>query len=361
MNLLHIFPSFQTGGSQRRFAALANHFGDLFKHTVISLDGCFDAEKLLLPSVSFKKIASPPKASLVPAIIRAQRVLNALKPDLLITYNWGAIEWAAANLTSAVRHVHIEDGFGPEEAQAQLQRRVLFRRLVLNHHSQIVLPSQTLVSVATNTWHIAPDRISYVPNGIPCKNFNRNSEDKECAQFRGDGPIIGTVATLRKEKALDRLIGAFKTIRNDRPARLVIVGDGPERDNLERLVATSGLSGSITFTGNLTQPERAIEHFDIFAISSDTEQMPLSVLEGMAAGLPIVSTNVGDVRYMVAAQNHPFIVDRDESALTGAMRQLLNNAPLGHSIGHFNRIRATAEFDETKMFTSYKAVFSGHA
>jgi len=359
MHLVHVFPSFQMGGSQRRFAALANHFGGRYRHTIISLDKCEEAVALLHPQVDHREFPAPPKAKLAPTLLRAHRILSALSPDLLITYNWGAIEWAAANLACPVRHIHIEDGFGPEEANTQLRRRVLLRRLVLNLHSTLVLPSHTLVAMATKVWSIAPARIMYVPNGIPCARFSSKADPKTAGSFRGDGPIIGTVATLRKEKAIDRLIHTFREIGKSQPARLVIVGDGPERGALESLVAASDLTDSVTFTGNLSQPETVVGAFDVFAVSSDTEQMPLSVLEAMAAGLPIVSTDVGDIGVMVAEENRPFIVERTMPALARAMRHLLGDDTLRQRIGRANRDRATLEFDEGTMFAAYDRIFSG--
>jgi glycosyltransferase involved in cell wall biosynthesis len=356
MHLLHVFPSFQIGGAQRRFAALANHFGGLFKHTIISLDGCLDARTLLNESVDARIHPAPPKANLIKTIRRARQILADVKPDALITYNWGAIEWAAANLIQRLRHIHIEDGFGPEEAAGQLKRRVLFRRFVLNVRSLVVLPSRTLVAIATDIWRIDPKRVLYVPNGIPCTRFQ--SLPRQQIQFKGHGPVIGTVATLRKEKALDRLIHAFWKLQQHKTARLVIAGDGAERRALENLVASYHLDDRVTFTGNLGHPEEALAGFDVFAVTSDTEQMPLSVLEAMAAGLPVVSTDVGDIRSMVSDENRPFLVDRDSNAVANAIDQLLEDAALRERLGTVNRARAMAEYDEDKMFSTYRQVFS---
>lgn len=359
MHILHVFPSFQIGGSQRRFASLANHFGARYRHTVIALDGCRTARSLLDHDGLFAFYPAPAKSSLPTTLVRAAKTIRRLKPDLLVTYNWGAMEWAAANVFCGVRHVHIEDGFGPEEAQDQLMRRVLFRRLVLNVKSAVVLPSQNLVNLAKDVWRIAPARISFVPNGIACARFRGPGDDT--LDFRGSGPVIGTVATLRKEKALDRLIAAFKELRHIQEARLVIVGDGPERPALEACVASAGLTDCVTFTGNLSDPERVVGRFDIFAISSDTEQMPLSVLEAMAAGKPVASTDVGDIRFMVAEQNAPFVVAKEVSALTVAMGLLLKDQSLCRIVGAANQERATREFDESAMFARYEAIFSGQA
>lgn len=358
MHIAHVFPSFQTGGSQRRFAALANHFGNRFTHTVVSLDGCTDARALLNHGLRVSFVEGVPKADPITTVARARACLRDLKPDLLVTYNWGAMEWAAAS--GSLRHIHIEDGFGPEEAHAQLRRRVWFRRFVLNWNATLVLPSQTLVRIALDQWKIAPGRVRYVPNGIPWARFTDHVSPLRDS-FVGEGPVIGTVATLRKEKALNRLVEAFAEVRSRGAARLVIVGDGPERTALEAQVAGLNLAGCVTFTGSLTRPEDAVTGFDLFALSSDTEQMPLSVLEAMAAGLAVSATDVGDVRSMVAAENGPFIVPRNASALAASMQALLDQDALRYKIGVANQERALAIFDEEKMFAAYEQLFLGSA
>jgi glycosyltransferase involved in cell wall biosynthesis len=360
VHLLHVFPSFQVGGSQRRFAALANHFaagGAPFRHTVVSLDGCADALSLLAPDVPCATVEAPRKSNSVAAIFHARRLLHEIGPDLLITYNWGAVDWAAASGT--VRHIHIEDGFGPEEAHRQLRRRVLFRRFVLNRNATVVLPSRTLVRLALEQWRITPERVIYLPNGIPCARFNSPADPAIQAGFRGEGSVIGTVAGLRREKALDRLIDAFAIVRRVRPARLVIVGDGPERAALERHARSSGAADSITFTGPLARPEQAITSFDMFAISSDTEQMPLSVLEAMAAGLAIAATDAGDIAAMIAEENRRFVAPCTAPALAAALLGLLDDEVLRRRIGAANRARAVTTFDETRMFNAYERLFLG--
>ena len=126
-----------------------------------------------------------------------------------------------------------------------------------------------------------------------------------------DTPVIGTVAALREEKNISRLMHAFAML----PAgRLVIVGDGPQRPALEALAASLGVAERVCFAGHHLDTAAFYAQFDIFALSSDTEQMPLSVIEAMASGLPVVSTDVGDVRLMVASENIPFVTGLDDAA-----------------------------------------------
>jgi glycosyltransferase involved in cell wall biosynthesis len=263
------------------------------------------------------------------------------------------MDWAIANLPGLVRHVHIEDGFGPEECDRQFRRRVLTRSVVLRR-STVVLPSRTLTDIAAGTWHLPPRRLRHIPNGVDLARFAAPA-----AAVSGREPVVGTVAALRPEKSLDRLLHAFQAAAVSIPARLVIAGDGPERPRLERLAAELGLAPRVHFTGHVADPAPLYAGFDVFALSSDTEQMPLSVIEAMAAGLAVASTDVGDVRHMLAADNAPFVGPREADALAAALRALLAAPRLRARIGAANRDKARRDYDQEAMFAAYAALFDG--
>jgi glycosyltransferase involved in cell wall biosynthesis len=103
-------------------------------------------------------------------------------------------------------------------------------------------------------------------------------------------------------------------------------------------------------------PRRYIGLFDIFALSSDSEQFPISLVEAMAAGVPAATTAVGDIPSMVADENRPFLA-RDEVALAAALRQLGSDAGLRERIGAANRAKARAEYDETGMIGAYARLY----
>jgi glycosyltransferase involved in cell wall biosynthesis len=348
--LLHVFSTFAVGGPQVRFAALANRFGRRWRHAIVAMDGDVACRERLDPAleVSFPAVALR-KGDTMGNLWRYRRALLELRPDVLVTYNWGAIEWAAANLLVRRQHIHIEDGFGWEERARQLPRRVWTRRLVLRR-ATVALPSRTLERIALEVWRLPPGRVRYLPNGIDVSRFPQ-------AEGGGEVPAIGTVAALRGEKNLARLLQAFALLR--RPARLVIVGDGPERAALEALARELGIAGAVRFTGHLAAPQEVFRTFDLFALSSDTEQMPLSVLEAMASGLAVASTDVGDVAVMLAGENRPFVVAHDAAALAEAMTALLADPARRCAIGAANRARAERDYDQETMFQAYAALFDG--
>ena len=116
----------------------------------------------------------------------------------------------------------------------------------------------------------------------------------------------------------------------------------------------------MTFPGHVSDTPALYAGFDVFALSSDTEQMPLSVLEAMAAGLPVVSTDIGDVRAMLASDNAGFVVPmRDEAALADALSTLLADAALRARLGAANRRCAEVNFDQETMFAAWHAMFAG--
>jgi glycosyltransferase involved in cell wall biosynthesis len=355
--LLHVFPTFAVGGSQMRFAAIANHFRHRFRHVVVAIDGRTECRERLDRSldVTFAAPVLRPRDT-IGNVRRFRAFLRATRPSRIITHNWGSMDCAMANWPKLAPHIHIEDGFGPEEAQRQLPRRVLTRRVVLSH-STVVLPSQKLYRLAAEIWQLPRARLKYIPNGIDCARFGAPGFPP--LTLAGEGPVIGTVAALRPEKNLARLLDAFRLVRQHMVCRLLIAGDGPERSRLEQHAAAIGISTDVTFTGSITNTEAAYAAMSVLALSSDTEQMPTAVLEAMAAGLPVVSTDVGDVGRMVCEANGPYVTPLEVEPMANALRRLLASPPLAREIGAENRRRAASIFDQERMFTEYEALFAG--
>ena len=348
-HLLHVFPTFAVGGSQMRFAQLVRLHGTRYRHTVLALDQSYDmANRLGEFPITYPKLDFD-KRKVFASWRLFHKTLRSIAPDVLLTYNWGAIEWALVNRFGEARpHLHIEDGFGPEEAQRQLMRRVWTRRLALTgRNTKLVLPSRNLERIALGVWALPASKVRYIPNGVDCARFAVASHGDENGQI-----VIGTVASLRREKNIARLIEAFSQVASERAAgslELLIVGGGAERPALESLARQRGVP--VRFAGQTNEPEKFLSQMDIFALSSDTEQMPLGVLEAMAAGLPVVATAVGDVSQMVATENRDYIVPpRDFAAALG---RLIDDKPARHLLGRANENKARQSFDENVMAAQY--------
>ncbi len=232
-HLLHIVASFAVGGVPVRLARIISEMGSRYRHTILSLDGRLDCVEQIAPDISICATAFEVHGSDPLALRRRRREIARRRPDLLLTYNWATIDWAMANrFLSLTRHLHHEDGFGPEEATTQLRRRVLYRRLALGHAFKIVVPSRTLMDIAVNEWHFDPGRLRYLPNGVDVDSFLSAQSETSLFTRRPGEIIVGTLATLRREKNISRLIRAVARCDDER-IRLVVAGQGPERAGLE--------------------------------------------------------------------------------------------------------------------------------
>lgn len=354
--LLHVYSTFSVGGPQVRFAALANKLGKRFRHAVLAMDGRHEACALLDPALDIRlPMLNIMKGDTLGNLRCFRTALREVAPDLLVTSNWGSIEWAVAAIGTRIPHVHMEDGFGPDEQFHQRRRRVLMRRLFLRR-ATVVVPSLLLWRIAADCWRLPLKNLRLLRNGVDLTRF---------AQVRprtGKQPlVIGTVAALRPEKNITRLIRAFALVSASIPVRLVIVGDGPERARLEAFAAAEGVGEKVEFVGYVADPAPLYQKFDIFALSSVTEQMPLSVLEAMASGLAVAATDVGDVAEMLDAANRPYVVAHDDTALAAAMLALATQGELRAVLGAANRSRAEAEFDEAYMIAAWGDLFAGLA
>jgi glycosyltransferase involved in cell wall biosynthesis len=356
--LLHVFPTFAIGGQQTRFATIANRLGQAFRHRLISLDGRDEALGLLDPTLDLKLLPRPAQTgNPIRNLSTIANVSAVVGPDALITYNWGAIEWAMVNRVWIHRpHIHLEDGFGPDEADRQKWRRLLTRRLFLQH-SALVVPSRNLAGIARKRWRLDPGRVTYIPNGIEAGRFDHISDTGAPFFYRRDAEcVVGSFSPLRQEKNLGRLLRAVAEVTvSYLPIRLVICGAGPERAALSELATHLGMANRVTFTGHVSRPEAVMGAFDIFAITSDTEQMPYAVLEAMSARLPVVATAVGDIPTMVAEENRPFIVPRDApGSLASALARLCHDQGLQRKLGIANRARVEQNFSIAPMAEAFR-------
>lgn len=358
--LLHVFSTFNLGGPQARAVQLINAWGPSFEHAIVSVQrGELDARQRLQVKADFPAFPDLKRGTLPGRLMALRSRIRQLRPDLVLTYNWGAVEVVmTTRLFGGPPLVHHEDGFGTEESESLYRRRTWFRRQAFGGARQIVVPSRVLERIARDVWRQPAERVTYIPNGVELPLFRVQPQANAIPGFVPDGLVVGTVAGLREEKNLTRLVRAFAKAARDLPARLVIVGTGPDREAILAEAKTQGLADRVHLPGFLSNPERYVGLFDVFALSSDTEQFPISLVEAMAAGLPAACTDVGDIKDIVAPENLQFITARqDESALAAAIRGLLVDPDLRRRIGASNRARVERDFSLDAMIAHYKKIY----
>jgi glycosyltransferase involved in cell wall biosynthesis len=169
-------------------------------------------------------------------------------------------------------------------------------------------------------------------------------------------PLVGIVAALRPEKNHELFLRTAAIVRRRRPdAQFVIVGDGPERQKLEQVAASFDLNPGAHFLGSRSDIPQLVAGLDLFALTSHNEANPVSILEALACGVPVVSTRVGSVEETVREGITGFLVepgDADQAA--NRWLQLINDRPLRNQMGDAGRRLVIEHCSLEKMVAGYQ-------
>jgi glycosyltransferase involved in cell wall biosynthesis len=356
--ILHVLPSFELGGTQSRVAQIINAFGDRLNHTILALDNNFGADGLI-DSRACVRFLSVPKSAHGP--LQLTRLITTSRPDLLLTYNWGAMDAVVAGLiTKACPIIHSENGFGVDEVVKLKLRRVLARRALLNRIYTTVVPSYPLEAVARNRYRIRRDKLRLILNGVDTQRFapRRNMALRRDMGVADDCVLFGYVGQLRSDKNLGFLLWAFSQIAI--PGRkLAFIGDGPCRPDLEAIATNLGLADAVCFVGAVNDPAPYYNALDAFVLPSLTEQTSMALIEAMACGLPAVCTAVGDVRSILGETPVRPVSVGDEPGFVRAMGELAEHENFRRACGEANRERCLASHSSGRMLAEYAALYLG--
>jgi len=365
-HLLHVFSTFVPAGPQLRTLSLIAAFGAEYRHTILAMDGRLQARELLPAASEVRFLPAPAKAGSLRTAWRLRQTLLEARPDLLLTYNFGAIDaLIAARWCGGIPAVHHEDGFGPDEVLALKRRRVWMRRLLLPRTRRLVVISETLRKIALEHWNETPLHVRFIPNGIDIASHTPRDGNPPLREQLGIPQacvLVGAVGHLRPEKNLARLFAAAALAAKQADVRLLVVGEGPMRAELEQQAASPALAGRVHFAGHVADPRPYYRAMDVFALSSDTEQMPIALLEAMATHLPAVATNVGDVLAMLPGEQAAFVTlpgaQGCVEALAASIVRLSAEPALRSKLGERNFLRARQHYSQQAMTEAYREVYA---
>lgn len=366
IKVLHLHSTFDAGGKERRAVALMNRFYRGVEHHIVSAQpNALGARTLIDKRVAAYFPFGFPALSGKLRIARLQKLARAMQDfDLILTYNWGAMDAALAHavfgpMMGLPPLVHHEDGFNADESGGLKRSRNWYRMVALSRAAALVVPSRQLEEIALKTWRQPVARVHRIANAIETSAFGRKPRPDVLPRVvkRAGEKWIGTLAGLRAVKNLPRLVRAVQHLPPE--WHLVILGEGPEREAIVAEAVRLEIGHRVHLPGHVADPAAAVGLFDLFALSSDSEQAPLSVLEAMAAGIAVASPAVGDIAEMVSESNRAFITPPgDDTAFAQAIAALASDELQRRRIGDANRVRARSEYDEAVMAGHYSALYA---
>ena len=261
------------------------------------------------------------------------------------------------------------------------ENRSVFGRLAiaLLHWLTIMLAHQTIVVAAATRrqmkhFPFANRRMVVVRNGLPEISFLNRPIARaallgEQAITRGTSWWLGTISELHPNKGLEYLIRALAMSRSNlddfcqgstlTSLIVIIIGEGEERQNLERLIKELKLEKQIFLLGRKDNASQYLKAFDIFALTSITEAFPYTILEAGAAGLPIVASGVGGIPEVIESMRSGILVKpRQPSEIADALEFLLTHPAKTAQFGQTLRARVVKEFSTVRMVKETMAVYN---
>jgi len=283
------------------------------------------------------------------AIAAHVRAVRAFAPDVLhanLRTPWAAAYGVAAGLlVRGVRTIAVEQL--PIPSEDPLQRRL--KRMASRRLAAHVAVGEQAARTVESYVGLPTGSVSTIYNGVP---EARPTEPKRVSS----GPTVGSLARLVPQKGLDLLIPALTACPN---VTAVVVGDGEEREPLERAAREAGIAGRFVITGWTTEPRAYLAGFDVFVLPSRYEGFPLSIVEAMLAGLPVVAADVGSVsEAVIDGETGLLVAPDDPGALADAIRSLLSDPEQRRRMGENGRELARARFTAQAMADRFEELYS---
>lgn len=245
-------------------------------------------------------------------------------------------------------------------------KRVMANRLLLRQNDRVTAVGRFVKTALVENEGIAPDRIQVVHNGIdpapyPTRESGRSLRNEIRAElgFGNGDQVVLQVARFHPVKDHVTGLRAFAVALNDAPnAHLLLVGDGDERERITKTITSLGVSKRVTLLGVRSDVPRLMAAADLFMLSSVSEGISVTLLEAMAAGLPIAATDVGGNSEVVKHNDTGLLSPRgDSTSMATNLASLLHNAQIRTTYGQAGRKRLLAHFTEEAMHLAYCSIY----
>ena len=363
--VVHVLYRFEVGGLQTLLAQCINRMpAQHYRHAVVCLAGHTDYANLVhRPDVQFHTLDKQPGQSL--SSHRALwTLLRRLRPAVLHTYNISTIEYClTAWMAGVPLRIHAEHGRDSIEMSGRHRKYNTLRRLLVPFIDRFVPVSADLGAWLRHTVGVPQHKIRLIANGVDTTHFTPGPEREP-----GAPPTIwiGTVGRIDRIKHHDGLLDAFALLLAAFPLqqanlRLAIVGDGPLLPALRERVAREAWGHQVWLPGARADVAQIMRGYSVFVLPSLSEGTPVTILEAMATGLPVVASRVGGVPQLVIDGQTGLLSDpADPHSLAGAIGAYIADPALAGRHGAAGRARVEAHFCVDTMVTQYDTLYGRH-
>lgn len=354
LHICHIVLSLEPGGLENGVVNVINGLDPVeFRSSVCCLKRAGEFAGRLRPGVSIAAMdLRPGNDPWLP--LRLARLLRRSGVDIVHTRNaepffYGVV---AARLAGVPAVVHSEHGrVFPEKPW-----RGFAQRWLLRHVDAAFAVSEQLKADLVRELRLPAGRFEVLYNGVDVTRFQRVPPEPH--RDTSAGVLVGSVGRLAPVKNYGLLLHAIARLPAAPSCRLVLIGDGPEGAALRQLAAELGLRDRVEFRGHREDIPQLLRGLDVFVLPSVSEGMSNTLLEAMAAGLPVLASDVGGNKELIEAERSGLLFPSgDASVLAGQLGRLLASADLRARLGAAAQVRARSEFSLEAMLARYAALY----
>lgn len=370
LRIMHVVNSLGRGGTELGVMKLVTGLDQtMFSHRICATRE-YDPEFVRLHDLKDRlDLAGTSNPGFQFPIFRLINIFRAHRPDIVHTRNWGALEGVlAARLAGVPIVIHSEHGYEVDMLSGMPIRRRMFRRFVYSQTDAVMTVTRELRDYHVHQAWLDSGQVQVMYNGVDTQKFLLSSEVRQRVRkefnISTGTVVIGSVGRLVPIKDYHTLLAAGESlIQQGQDIVVLLVGAGPEMQSLKsRVDGSPALSKRTIFAGACDQIPAMLNAMDIFVLPSLGEGMSNTLLEAMAAGLPVVATKIGGNREVVDENSGGrFFAPGDAASLIRELRPLAENEELRASAGEGSRKRALEQFSLEGMLRTYTELYRGLA
>jgi sugar transferase (PEP-CTERM/EpsH1 system associated) len=367
--VVHLVYALGVGGLETLLVDCINRM-PAYRHAVVCLTRYTSfAERIRRDDVQLFALGKPPGLGLK-THLTFWRLMRRLRPAVLHTYNLAAMEYAFTAAAAGVPvRIHAEHGRDASDPHGLDPKHNFLRRRLSPFIDRYVPVSEDLDRWLADVVGISRKRILFIKNGVDTERYAPGGAHAADAPFADGDLVIGTVARVQDVKNHRVLVDAFARLRtllahthpNLAPrVKLAIVGDGPLLPAVREQVARLQLDDAVWLPGARADVAALLQTFDVFALPSLAEGTPVSMLEAMACGLPVVASRVGGIPEVVDDGVQGLLVPpADVAALEQALARYVQDPSLRAAHGKAARTRVEERYSMRAMVDAYGALYDG--
>ncbi len=359
LRIVFVIPTLDRSGAEKQLTLLASGLPrDEFAPHVVALTRGGPYQVVLEQAgVPVTVIGKRWKADIA-AYFRLKRVLRELKPDLIHTWLFAANAYTRLAVGKRPSCPIIVSERCVDSWKSPWQLRV---DRWLAPRTACIVGNSASVTEFYRQQKLPEDRLRVIPNGVSCdpKAGMTAVEIRERLQLPGDAYVAGYVGRLATQKRVQDLLFTVETLRQGRPQfHLIIIGDGPERDRLEQFAEALQCAGHVHFLGHREDAASWIAGLDAFCLASSFEGMSNSVMEAMAAGKPVVVSDIPANRELVTHEQTGLLVKLgDRVGYMQFLRRLIDEPGLGPRLGAAARQHMHDHFSVAQMIERHLELY----